>query len=50
MYSHVNLLGGAFLSLKKTLWSFLIAGDQQFTTQSPRVSGTYLIDLGKMKG
>ena len=37
-------------SLRKTLRPLLIDGPQQSTTQSPRVSGTHLINLGRMKG
>ena len=37
------------LSLRKTLWPIFIDGPQQFTTQSPRVSGSHLINLGRMK-
>ena len=39
----------SLLSFRKTLWFFFIDGPQLFTTQSSRVSGTHLINLGKMK-
>ena len=38
------------LSLRRTLWPLFIDGPQQSTTQSPRVSGTHLINLRRMKG